>query len=351
MPLPPTGMKVSLAAVYLGVGREVVPAQTEIESEVGSGLPVVLEIRAPVPAMVVGGGDVRARIAAHPTYVADAAYHRCDRRKEQVTQSGQAAVLIGNVGVLSGEVEIAATLWGLRNISFEIIDLKSGLESMVAKNLRDRVGAFDAVDVLQGRRVIAHPEVGQAINGDGREAAVVRDLRHALDAELRGNSEGISVERLLQLIAVHHSRMHFVGQRGREDMCITNSPCIRGKSIVAAAGLADSDARETGRNHGAIEAAVKDSEDDVVGIDVLVDTNVVSIGSMGLFRYIEEVIRKAAGRRRRIDAEQSDGIGVEPGRGDNVQQSFLPGGSEVGDAGKRPSRQSIGGGQPEAVQL
>src|SRR6202034_2419959 len=123
--------------------------------------------------------------------------------------------------------------------------------------------------------------------------------------------------------------MHFVGQRGREDMCITNSPCIRGKGIVAAPGLADSDARETGRNHGAVEAAVEDAEDDVVGIDVLVNANVVSIGSMGLFRYVEEVISKTTGSGCGVDAEKSNGVGIEPGCGNNVQQSFLAGGSAV----------------------
>src|ERR1700728_1071551 len=137
--------------------------------------------------------------------------------------------------------------------------------------------------------------------------------------------------------------MHFVGQRGREDMCITNSPCIRGKGIVAAPGLADSDARETGRNHGAVEAAVEDAEDDVVGIDVLVNANVVSIGSMGLFRYVEEVISKTTGSGCGVDAEKSNGVGIEPGCGNNVQQSFLAGGSEVGDAGERSSGQGIGG--------
>ena len=48
-------------------------------------------------------------------------------------EAGQTAVLVGNVGVLTGEIEITTPLWRLRDVAFQIIDLKSGFESMAAE--------------------------------------------------------------------------------------------------------------------------------------------------------------------------------------------------------------------------
>ena len=57
-PLPPASDEVGLVAAGFGVGREEIPAQAEIQRQLGIHLPVVLEVGADVPAMVVGGSDV-----------------------------------------------------------------------------------------------------------------------------------------------------------------------------------------------------------------------------------------------------------------------------------------------------
>ena len=48
----------------------------------------------------------------------------------------------------------------------------------------------------------------------------------------------VSVERLLQLVAVHHADVHLVGERGSEDARVADRPRVGRQTVVAAAGLA-----------------------------------------------------------------------------------------------------------------
>jgi hypothetical protein len=65
----PRSDKVGLEAAGFGVGREEIPAQAEIQRQLGIHLPVVLEVDANVPAMVVGSSDIGGGEAVHAAYV------------------------------------------------------------------------------------------------------------------------------------------------------------------------------------------------------------------------------------------------------------------------------------------
>ena len=184
--------------------------------------------------MVVGSGDIGSGKTVHSSHIVDAANSRRYRGQQQIANPVQAAVLVGNVGILPVKAEVAASLRRLRNVALQIVDLDAGLEGVVAVYLGYAVHAFDAPDILQCRGVVAHAEVGESADGNGRKAAVIGHLLHSLDAVLRGNSEGVAVEGLLQLVAVNHADMHFVGERGSEDARITHGPCVGRQAVVAA---------------------------------------------------------------------------------------------------------------------
>ena len=81
------------------------------------------------------------------------------------------------------------------------------------------------------------PMMGQSADGDRRKAAVVGHLLNTLDAVLCRNSKGVAIEGLLQLVAMDHAHMHFVGERGSEDARITHGPCVGRQAVVAATGF------------------------------------------------------------------------------------------------------------------
>ena len=65
--------EVRLEAAGLSVRGEVIPPQAEIQSQPGSDLPIVLAISAPVPAVVVGSGNIGSGEAVHSSHIVDAA--------------------------------------------------------------------------------------------------------------------------------------------------------------------------------------------------------------------------------------------------------------------------------------
>ena len=58
------------------------------------------------------------------------------------------------------------------------------------------------------------------------------------------NTKRVAIERLLQLVAVNHANVHFVGERGSEDARITHGPCVGGQAVVAATGFSHGHTRQ-----------------------------------------------------------------------------------------------------------
>src|ERR1700677_3699724 len=106
--------------------------------------------------MVVGGSDIRTGKSVHPADIIDASIGGANCRRyggqEEIADSVEAAVLFGNVSVLTIEAEVSTTLRGLGYVALQVVDLDSGFEGVVAIDFGYAVYALDAPDVLQGRR-------------------------------------------------------------------------------------------------------------------------------------------------------------------------------------------------------
>ena len=202
--------EVGLVAAGFGVGREEIPAQAEIQRQLGIHLPVVLEVGANVPAMVVGSSDIGAGELIHAAYVIDRLPTR--QRRDHCEAAGDTrkspmpfrpvpalADAVGNVGVHAVEAEVAAALRRLRDIGFHIVHLDAGLEGVIAPDLGDRVNALQAIDGLNGGGVVANADAAKTADVHVREAAIVGHLRNPLYAELERNTARTEVV----LVPVH----------------------------------------------------------------------------------------------------------------------------------------------------
>ena len=116
--------EVRLEAAGLGVRGEIIPPQAEIQSQPGSDLPIVLDVSAPIPAMVVGSGNIGSGEAAHSSDIVTPPTVDGMGVNEQIANPVQVAVLVGNVSVLSVKAEVSTALRWLRDVALQIVDLE-----------------------------------------------------------------------------------------------------------------------------------------------------------------------------------------------------------------------------------
>ena len=126
--------------------------------------------------MVVGRRDIPARKHAKAAHIIYPAHGRSSWQKQKIGETCKASVGVWNIRVLSGEGHVPAALRRLRDVAFNADHLDPGLEDVVAVDLADAIGTFDAVDVLQRRREISDSDVSQAVDRNRRKTAVIGDL-------------------------------------------------------------------------------------------------------------------------------------------------------------------------------
>ena len=189
---------------------------------------------------------------------------------------------VRNVGIHAVEAEVAAALRRLRDIGFHVVHIDSGLEGVVAPDLGHRIHTLQAIDGLNGGGVVANADAAKTGDVHVWEAAIVGHLRNSLDAEHRGNSKGVCRRSTVETCRMHHAHVHIVGKCGSEDSRIPDRPGVGRQAVVACVGLAHGIPGKVSWQVGVEQAAVIDAEQDVLGTDVGVNTNVPGVGVLVL---------------------------------------------------------------------
>src|SRR6185312_628897 len=155
------GNEVGLGPVVLKHQTEEVPAQAEIYCQLGSDLPIVVDVAAVIIFSVVGErdiGDEHAVVAAAGRGAADVVNSIRDgrvmdvRQKQELRASGIAVSDIGNIGINAAVVKLSARPWWLESRELYMLPLKTHLEGVLAIDLGKVVSHLESRSDLVRRQ-------------------------------------------------------------------------------------------------------------------------------------------------------------------------------------------------------
>ena len=215
--------KVGLSAIGFVDRPEVIPAQTEIESQFGRHLPIVLEVRRQVGLCIVGLVDVGGVDAVGAAGIVDTIRDGRRRwRQQELRNARRAGVVVHNIGVLAVIVEVAARPRRLQGRELYVLIFQAHLEAVLAVNLRKVVGNLQGLADLVRRQEVVAAQGGKSAKSELRQAAVFVALLHTLfiDPELFRDVCNSALRPVTGGVQVGKAAARHVDRAGREDVGI-----------------------------------------------------------------------------------------------------------------------------------
>ena len=251
---------------------------------------------------------------------------------------------VGNIHEGAVPVELAMRTGRLQGGKLHVLEFNARLETVLAENLRDVVGHLKSLADFVRRQVVVAAQGGQIGDIDGGKAAVLSQLRDALDSVLRRNAHHGAFRSEARGVEVGESRAHLVDGVGSKHV----GPARHGligfcglEALVegAAIGYAAEDARNVLR---VIRIAESNKYLLLLG-GVEIEPHIV--GVLMLEQIGARCESSQPGCRRRVEAQQLDGVGVDAAGRQLIQVAGGGKGHGAGCAGaERIARITVAGG-------
>src|ERR1700674_4401412 len=156
---------------------EEIPTQTQIDGELGSKLPIIVDESTVVVLAVVGKRGVGDEyLAGTSDEVNPAGYRRGGWCEEEVRAAGAASVHVRDIRIVAVVVEFPPGPGWLQGREFYVLPLETHLKGMLAVNLRDRVGDLECRGDFIGRQEGVASESLKSVDPERRQAPVFRQL-------------------------------------------------------------------------------------------------------------------------------------------------------------------------------
>src|SRR4029077_10944167 len=167
---------------------EEIPTQAQVDRQLRSQLPVIVNESAVIILTVIGKGDVGdEHLVGASNEVNATGYGRGGRCEEEVCAARVTATHVWYVRVVTVIVEFPTGPRWLQRRECYVLPLETHLEGMLPVNLRDRVGDLESGGDLIRRQESVPAEGLESVDSERRQAAIFRLLRYTLDAKLSGN--------------------------------------------------------------------------------------------------------------------------------------------------------------------
>src|SRR5260370_12976368 len=120
---------------------EEVPTYAQVEDQLGSNLPVVVDVCTVVVLSVRGEGDVGDEYGIGAPDVRNSiGYGRCRRSQQDLRTASVASAHLGDVRIDAVKIELPSRPGRLQGRELDVLTLETHLESMFAVNFREVVG-------------------------------------------------------------------------------------------------------------------------------------------------------------------------------------------------------------------
>jgi hypothetical protein len=161
--------------------------------------------------VILSARKVRAGQTLKAANIIDTANRGGSGRQQEICDSVEALVLVGNVCELAVEGKKASWRRGLHDVAFEIVDLNAGFQRVMTELFGHIVCELQIPHTLNRRTVICWAKTSEAADVECWKAAVTGHLGYALNAKLCRDAVGIFGRQSLVFVAVTESYVEFVG--------------------------------------------------------------------------------------------------------------------------------------------